>query len=286
MAASFFMKNGFYDTLSPYHGKGFFYCIWENKILQNRFSIWYFSDQIIGQTTRKDYMNKLSSAPKKEQLKIYEQVVLRIQEMVQTGALGIGDKLPPERDLAQTFQVSRSSIREAIRSLQEKGIVESRRGNGTYIIHTGNIVEPLAEAVTEQRIYLLQIMEFRQAIEPAMAGLAARNATPEQLDAIAAIIEEKAPEPPAGNPWEKDIRFHCAIAKASGNPLFEQALYNASTVLEEIRQAPLQSPERRVQSCSMHKEIFNAIRTGDAALATESMRTHLKQVHALLFTTV
>lgn len=229
-------------------------------------------------------MNNSSFAPQKEQLKIYEQVVLRIQEMLQTGTLGIGDKLPPERDLAQTFQVSRSSIREAIRSLQEKGIVESRRGNGTYIIHTGNIVEPLAEAVTEQRIYLLQIMEFRQAIEPAMAGLAARNATPEQLGAIAAIIKEKAPEPPEGNPWEKDIRFHCAIAKASGNPLFEQALYNASTALEETRQAPLQSPERRVQSCSMHKEIFNAIHAGDATLAKECMHMHLQQVHELLFT--
>ncbi|SIN91771.1 FadR/GntR family transcriptional regulator [Halodesulfovibrio marinisediminis] len=230
-------------------------------------------------------MNKTTSAHPSEQLKIYEQVVLRIQEMLRTGTLTVGDKLPPERDLASTFQVSRSSIREAIRSLQEKGIVESRRGNGTFVVNTGDILEPLAEAVTEQRIYLLQIMEFRQAIEPAMAGLAARNATPEQLKEIAAIMKEKAPEPPEGDPWEKDIRFHCAIAKASGNPLFEQALLNASTALEETRQAPLQTPERRAQSCSMHKEIFSAIVAGDETLATECMRKHLEQVHGMLFTT-
>lgn len=229
-------------------------------------------------------MNNISSAHPSEQLKIYEQVVLRIQEMLQAGTLSVGDKLPAERDLARTFQVSRSSIREAIRSLQEKGIVESRRGNGTFVIDTGDIVEPLAEALTEQRLYLLQIMEFRQAIEPVMAGLAARNATPEQLEDIAAIMKEKAPEPPEGNPWEKDIRFHCAIAKASGNPLFEQALFNASTALEETREAPLQTPERRAQSCSMHKEIFSAIVAGDEALATKCMHQHLDQVHRMLFT--
>lgn len=230
-------------------------------------------------------MNKISSAHTGKQLKIYEQVVLRIQDMLHAGTLTVGDKLPPERDLASTFQVSRSSIREAIRSLQEKGIVESRRGNGTFVINTGDIIEPLAEAVTEQRIYLLQIMEFRQAIEPAMAGLAARNATPEQLAEIAAIMQAKAPEPPVGEPWEKDIRFHCAIAKASGNPLFEQALFNASTALEETRQAPLQTPERRAQSCSMHNEIFNALAAGDETMATECMRRHLEQVHGLLFST-
>lgn len=228
-------------------------------------------------------MNKMTSASPDDQLKIYEQVVLRIQEMLQNGTLTVGDKLPPERDLATTFQVSRSSIREAIRSLQEKGIVESKRGNGTFVVNTGDIIEPLAEAVTEQRIYLLQIMEFRQAIEPPMAGLAARNATQEQLQVIAAIIEEKAPEFPQGKPWEKDIRFHSAIAKASGNPLFEQALFNASTALEETRQAPLQSPERMAASCSMHKEIFSAIAAGDESLATETMHRHLEQVHGMLF---
>lgn len=231
-------------------------------------------------------MNKVSfaadSAPTQKQLKIYEQVVLRIQEMLHTGTINVGDKLPPERDLAATFQVSRSSIREAIRSLQEKGIVESRRGNGTFVVNTTSIIEPLAEAVTEQRIYLLQIMEFRQAIEPAIAGLAARNATPEQLEAIAAIMKEKAPE---DKPWEKDIRFHCAIAKASGNPLFEQALVNAKAALEETRQEPLQSPERREQSCSMHKEIYNAIAAGNEALAERCMHKHLQLVHSMLFST-
>ncbi|MEZ0575684.1 FadR/GntR family transcriptional regulator [Halodesulfovibrio aestuarii] len=230
-------------------------------------------------------MHKISSAHLNEQLKIYEQVVLRIQEMLQSGTLTVGDKLPPERDLATRFQVSRSSIREAIRSLQEKGIVESRRGNGTFIVNTGDIVEPLAEALTTQRIYLLQIMEFRRTIEPAMAGLAARNATPDQLKNIATIMKENTLEPPDGSPWEKDIRFHSAIAQASGNPLFVQALFNASTALEETRQAPLQTPERITQSCTMHKEIFNAIAAGDEALATKCMHVHLEQVHNLLFTT-
>lgn len=218
-----------------------------------------------------------------QQLKIYEQVVLRIRDMLHSGMIKVGDKLPPERDLAQTFQVSRSSIREAIRSLQEKGIVESRRGNGTFVVNVGDIVTPFAEAVTEQRIYLLQIMEFRQAIEPMMAGFAARNATPEQLAAIEAIMQEKAPEPPAGNPWDKDMHFHCAIANASGNPLFAQAMSNAKAALEETREAPLQTPERREKSCFMHKEIFKAIADGNEALAADAMRRHLAQVHGMLF---
>ena len=228
-------------------------------------------------------MHTTSASVGSQQLKIYEQVVLRIHGMLREGTMAVGDKLPPERDLARTFQVSRSSIREAIRSLQEKGIVESKRGNGTFIVDTGDIVMPFAEAVTQQRIYLLQIMEFRQAVEPPMAGLAARNATPEQLQAIADIMEEKAPEPPHGKPWDKDMRFHFAIAKACGNPLFEQALVQANAALEETREAPLQSPERMKHSCVMHKEIFSAIADGNEKLATEAMRRHLEQVHGMLF---
>lgn len=239
----------------------------------------------IGQTTVGELMSKTTTFVDAgdQQLKIYEQVVLRIRTMLHSGIIKVGDKLPPERDLAQTFQVSRSSIREAIRSLQEKGIVESRRGNGTFVVDAGDIITPFAEAVTEQRIYLLQIMEFRQAIEPMMAGVAARNATLEQLAAIKAIMQEKSLEPPVGKPWDQDMQFHCAIAEASGNPLFTQALCNAKAALEETREAPLQSPERREKSCVMHKEIFEAIVDGDEALASDAMRRHLAQVHEMLF---
>ncbi len=221
-----------------------------------------------------------------QQAKIYEQVVDRIRDLLESGELHPGDKLPPERKLAELFKVSRSSLREAIRALQESGVLESRRGDGTYIsLPVGSdLLAPFAEVLTQQRVRLWQFFQFRIAIEPQIARLAAQERTDGHLEALHHLLDMQEREVIAD---EKngfaDLHFHQLIAMATGNPLFVDLVTRAEAKLAETRNESLQSEERMQRSLLAHKEIYSTIAGRDQDGAENAMRTHLQQIEKLVF---
>lgn len=220
------------------------------------------------------------------QTKIYEQVVERIRDLIDSGQIRPGDRLPSERNLAEIFKVSRSSLREAIRALQESGVLESRRGDGTYVsLPPGSdLLAPFAEVMTQQRIRLWQLFQFRQAIEPQIARLAAQERTAGHLEALRHMLDLQEKEINGGEKTGfADLHFHQLIAMATGNPLFVDVVTRAESKLAETRNEPLQTEERQITSLQSHKTIIECIERQDPDAAEEAMRDHLQLVSNIVF---
>ena len=149
--------------------------------------------------------------------KLHEQIVNQVQALIEKGGLKHGDQLPPERELAGIFKVSRHTVREAIRILEQKNILKSRPGSGTFIIleDESSAVEFLAKAIYREKNTLSEVFQFRELLEPQIAGLAAHNATKKDIAALEDILERQKKE--LGNAVvskKLDEEFHLALARA------------------------------------------------------------------------
>lgn len=214
---------------------------------------------------------------------IYQRVMERIAALIDSGDIRQGGKLPPERNMAELFRVSRSAVREAIRALAEQGILESRRGDGTYVTAPadGTVADQLARAMAGRRLRLEQVLQFRQALEPEIAALAAANATDADIAALEDCLSRQRPGDGA-TAAEADMTFHFLLARATGNPLFPDVVTSVRERLAETRDEPFQSPERRRASLAAHRDILEAVITRDPSAARRAMRDHLDRVAGLL----
>ena len=171
--------------------------------------------------------------------RLYEEIVEQIKRLLTEGKLKPGDKLLAEREMAEQFQVSRASVREAIRTLEMLGIIDIRPGEGTFIrdTETDDIIRPLAMFLAVERSSLLDMFEMRRIFETATAGLAAQRASEEELDQIEAMLENmrerlNVQDPARGE--EFDAAFHYAVAEATHNSLLTKLF---KTVSEEFAKA-------------------------------------------------
>ncbi|MGQ0549202.1 MAG: FadR/GntR family transcriptional regulator [Armatimonadota bacterium] len=217
--------------------------------------------------------------------KVYEEVAARIRRLISDGRLKPGDKLPPERELASALGVSRTSIRDAIRTLQAAGLLEPRQGEGTVIreLSTDAVVGPIASALLARRDLLADLMAVRKMIEPAMAREAARHARPDEVRQMEAILTRQAARLEAGGlAIEEDSAFHDMIARASRNQVVPKVLDALMDLLREGRERSLQGRGRPQRSLRGHRQILEAIRQRDAALAARAMLNHLEQIEETL----
>jgi GntR family transcriptional repressor for pyruvate dehydrogenase complex len=221
-----------------------------------------------------------------QKTKVYEEVAAQLERLILEGALKPGDKLPPERELAERFNVSRSAVREAIRSLELKGMVEPRPGEGT-LVRTPSIdslLNPLASLLGQKREVVRELMEVRTIIEPPLAGRAARNAGPEDIAQLEAILErQKAKVSRQELAIEEDTEFHYTIARASKNSVILKVVDMMMDILRESRERSLQVEGRREKSLAGHRRILNAIKRRDPEGAEEAMRQHLSEIEGILF---
>ena len=211
----------------------------------------------------------------------YVQITERIRSLIDQGSLCPGDRLPPERTLAETFRVSRNSVREALRSLSEQGVVESRRGDGTYVLAQSGegLAEAFAQAFEAQRERLGEIFQFRRMIEPGIAERAARNASPEQIVRLKVLVCDQQRRLLAGeDDSDLDAAFHLELARASGNRVVTEALSALHDILAETRSEFLQTRQRRDQAVEAHLRIIDALEAHDAAAASQAMDAHLRTV--------
>ena len=220
-----------------------------------------------------------------QKTKVYEEVVAQLERLILDGALRPGDKLPPERELAERFDVSRSAVREAIRALELKGFAEPRPGEGTLVrIPTiDSLLSPLASLLSQKHDLVSELLEVREMIEPAVAARAARNAGPEDLARLEGILnrqKEKVSRQELA--IEEDSEFHYTIARATKNSVILKVLDMMMDILRESRERSLQVEGRREKSLAGHRRIFNAIKRRDPEAAEAAMRQHLLEIETIL----
>ena len=221
-------------------------------------------------------MQKLARASR-----LYEQIVRQVEESLEKGELKTGDKLPAERDLAEQFGVSRTAVREAVKVLREKGLVEAFPGKGTLIMegtpHTMRIsLDRMLKTNQEGSTYLAEVREM---IEPEIAAMAAARADGEDLAAMresVGVMDEAKKDPEAY--IEADLDFHLAMAEAAGNPIILSLIDSIVGLLREQRMGIFQvdgGPERGQYH---HRRILEAVEHRDSAGAREAMKAHMRQV--------
>jgi len=217
---------------------------------------------------------------------IYEDIVLQIRTMIERGELKPGDKLPPERRLAEMFSVSRNTVREAIKALAERDVLESRQGAGTYVREADpeDFATTFAGAILRNQPGLRDIFEVRKLIEPEIAALAARNASPSDVTWLENVLHEQEEAFQTGHfGGNLDQMFHEILAEASGNKVMRAMVAALHDDLHESRAVGLQSKDRQQASLAAHRAIVDAVKDGRVMQAEKAMREHLEEVEVIVF---
>lgn len=213
-----------------------------------------------------------------------EDVMNQIAALITGGTLKKGDQLPSERELSETCKVSRATVREAIRSLESRGLIETRQGNGTYVLVSGDRVgvSQLAAGLMTEKDELFDIFEIRKIIEPSIAQLAAKYANSKDIAELEAILARQRQEVAAGKyAVETDTSFHLTLAQIGKNRVLSRLVQAIVELMSNMRGEYLSSASRAPKSLQGHEKILDAIRREDCAAARHAMIDHLKTVENL-----
>jgi len=215
--------------------------------------------------------------------KVYQEVARQLQRHI-TEDLKPGDLLPPERELARMLDVSRSSVRDAIRTLELLGLLEPRQGIGTVVCNPAAApANPLADALLEKRKMVADLLDVRKMIEPPLARRAALRISREEIANLEDILLRQEVNVRAGELGiEEDSQFHYAIAVASDNVAILKVVDVLMDLLRESRERSLQVEGRQEKSLAGHRRILSALKQGDAAAAEAAMRRHLQEIEEVL----
>ena len=199
--------------------------------------------------------------------KVYEQVARQLQQRI-IDELKPGDLLPPERELVQMLGVSRSSVRDAIRSLELVGLLEPRQGIGILL---------------QKRKMVGELLEVRKMIEPPLAGRAALHASEVAVAELEKILSRQKEKVRRGElAIEEDSEFHYAIALASANSVVLKVVDVLMDLLRETRERSLQVEGRQQKALAGHQRILAALKRRDASSAEAAMRRHLEEIEKIV----
>ncbi len=221
-------------------------------------------------------------APPRRARNLAEMVVGRLTEQIETSVLKPGDKLPTETQLMETMHVSRTVIREAISRLQAAKMIETRHGIGSFVLESRakRLDIDMIPATTLRD--LLSILELRISLETECAGLAAQRAQPDDIARIRAALDAlKASHDAGRGSVDSDLKFHIAVARATGNRYFVDILTQLGTALiprERIDSAGIadEDPQAYLSHVNReHESILDAVARHDADNARAAMRMHL-----------
>ncbi|MFZ0037525.1 MAG: FadR/GntR family transcriptional regulator [Candidatus Acidiferrales bacterium] len=214
--------------------------------------------------------------------RLYEQIVQQIEDSVLSHALKPGDQLPAERELAAQFGVSRTAVREAIKALREKGLVEAYTGRGTFITNERSqaIRHSLDRIIKINPAEgFLQLAETRAILEPEICALAASRADEQQLATMRESVRvmDNARQDPVAY-IEADLDFHLALAEAAGNQIILSLIDSIVGLLREQRLRIFRVSGGPERGQFHHKRILEAIEKRDPVRARHYMKAHLEQV--------
>ncbi len=217
--------------------------------------------------------------------RLFEDVARQVQQLIVDGTLTPGDLLPPERQLAERFGVSRNSVRDAIRVLELAGLVIARQGEGNVVaeVSASTLVAPIALLLTRKRKLVAELLEVRKMLEPALAARAAVHASSEQIARMDEILGRQREKALRGEPTvEEDSEFHYVIALAARNTVVLKLLDVLMDLLRETRVRSLQTPGRLERSLAGHRRVLDAIQRRDAEAAERAVRQHLEEIESIV----
>jgi GntR family transcriptional repressor for pyruvate dehydrogenase complex len=214
--------------------------------------------------------------------RLYEQIVDQVVKSILGGELKPGDKLPAERELAEQFNVSRTAIREAVKTLTQKGLVEVRPGRGTFVTNgTSSVVRHSIGLMVkiESARSTLDLVEVREILEPEIAAMAASRANEEHLAALkkAVTLMDTAKDDP-DTFIDGDMDFHLALAEGSQNVLILVLIDTLVDLLQDQRKRISLVPGGIDRAQEHHQAVLQAVLNRDPDAAREAMRVHLEQI--------
>lgn len=213
---------------------------------------------------------------------ITDQAILKIRQMIVSGQLKPGDRLPAEKELSEALGLSRSSLREAIKALAVIRVVDVRRGDGTYV--TSLTPSLLLEAMTfavdlHQDASVLELFEVRRILEPAAAALAAQHVTPADIERLRGLLEPVGAGTPVDQLVAHDIVFHRHISELSGNGYLTRLLDTLSSSTLRARIWRGLTEEGAVeQTLTEHRAILEALESRDPDLVRAHVTVHVSGV--------
>jgi GntR family transcriptional repressor for pyruvate dehydrogenase complex len=223
--------------------------------------------------------------------RVHEPVADQIRQAIFRGLIAPGHKLPPEREMAEQFQTSRVALREALRALEKEGLITVKRGagGGAFVADFDKALNALADSLNTVvklgSAKSANLTEMRSILEPEITRLATLRAVPADLAAIEAVVVAQEQELESGELSRKlDMEFHRCIAEAAHNPVMNIVV---NAVNQSIRDSILRSKrtqEMRNRVVSYHRNIFEAVRSGNADVARQIMSAHVVDVQCHLET--
>ena len=207
-------------------------------------------------------------------------IAAQLARRILDGSLAIGDRLPPERSLAESFSASRGTVREALRSLSARGLVSRRVGSGTFVIYEPDAVDTDVSEITSP----LELVEVRAAIEPQMARLAVRNATARDMAVLERAVADMEGEEDPERFSLADELFHLRLAEATHNPLIVEIYHRINHVRthqqwDSIKNKIL-TPHQIAAYNREHRALLGALSRRDAERAVEVVTAHMERARA------
>ena len=231
-------------------------------------------------------MESTTSYQPLERRKVYEQISEQLLAQIGSRRLKPGDALPSERELTQSFGVGRSSIREALRMLESRGVITAANG-GTFVVADAS--NPLESSLRllfalDEQTGMHDLFELRRILECEAAALAAERRSAAHLAEMDAAIEEMAASLDTSERGQSfidaDLRFHLAVAEATGNRLVLHSMHAVRDVLRRALMTVYHIPHSPESAVGEHRAVRAAVAAGDADKAREEMRHHLARVES------
>jgi len=224
---------------------------------------------------------------KTNQHRVFEDLVNQIEGAILDGRLKVGDKLPPQRELVEMFQTSRASLREALRVLEQKGLIDIKLGvsGGAVIkaVDTEPVTESLALLIQHQKVSLEELAEFREGVEGHVAALAARRASRAEFQKLKELLETARDYVAQGVPaWEAfcevDNAIHVAIAAASGNSVYGFVLRMVHDNIQRYYEAyPLKDERILKENYEDLCEIVQALEKKQTTVVKSLVQGHVRR---------
>ena len=214
-----------------------------------------------------------------------EEIAERLIKSILDGEYRFGQQLPTERDIARYLAVGRPTVREAIRILSVLGLVEVRRGEGTFVVaeHSAFVAKAFGWAVLLDAQTTQDVVEARTAIEAECAARAASRATAEDLEKLDALLEEMAAANGDVERFAKaDLEFHLTVAASARNLTLSRLLLAIQSLLGEWIMRALAEPGTEARALDQHRAVVAGIRSGEPAAASAAMRAHVEAMGALI----
>ncbi len=219
------------------------------------------------------------------QKKLYKNIVSQVREMIISGTLKKGDRLPSERDLANQFGVSRTAVREAIKSLSEIGLVDIMVGRGTFVANNtaDRIVESVDLLLNVEQVKMEDLHYARNVLEMPIARLAARNCTDENIKQLSSLLDQMESNQKHTKKFiDADTEFHVELARATGNSAFVVLIQAIIQILKRERTYSLNFQDQTTVALEHHKEILELVKQKDEKGAEKAMKSHLDDVQHVL----